>query len=127
MALHKPEHPQLTTEALVSWLRKQDPDQEYIWSDPAFCMMGKYLSDHNSSWGAVGYSEMPSYYEIASPKPWTFGAALKRAEALKALPPPDDADRWQHAPGTTLPEMITDPIPLAELELPPLKALPAPV
>jgi hypothetical protein len=78
----------LNTEALTEWLRKQNPDEEYVWSDPVYCMMGRYLADNGSSWGAVQYSVMPGYEEIAAEKPWTFGAALERAEALKALPPP---------------------------------------
>ena len=50
--------------------------------------MGKYMIDHDSSWGAVSYSELPNYELIAATKPWNFGAALKRAEALLALPAP---------------------------------------
>jgi hypothetical protein len=77
----------LTVEMVVSWLRRQEPDEEYIWSDPVFCLMGRYLADHGSSWGAVDYRALPHYEEIAQAKPWTYGAALERAERL-ALPPP---------------------------------------
>jgi hypothetical protein len=77
-----------TRDALIAWLRTQPPDEEYIWQDPVFCLMGHFLADNGSSWGEVGYSEMPSYREIAETKPWTYGAALARAEALKQLPPP---------------------------------------
>jgi hypothetical protein len=77
-----------TIEALTGWLRKQPPDQEYVWQDPVFCLMGHYLADNDSRWGERSYSDMPGYEEIAQAKPWTFGAALERAEALKALPPP---------------------------------------
>jgi hypothetical protein len=77
----------LNAERLTNWLRKQDPTEEYVWSDPVYCMMGKYLYDNGSNWGAVQYSDMPHYEEIAGEKPWTFGAALERAERL-ALPPP---------------------------------------
>ena len=72
-------------------MRKQDPDKEYVWSDPVFCLMGQYLADNGSSWGERSYSDMPYYYEIAHQKPWTFGAALQRAEGVKemlALPAP---------------------------------------
>ena len=77
----------MNTDKLTEWLRKQNPDEEYVWSDPVHCLMGKYLADNDSMWGKFAYSEMPNYYEIAQEKPWTFGAALERAEAL-ALPPP---------------------------------------
>ena len=73
--------------ALTDWLRTQPPDGEYVWSDPVFCLMGRYLADNDSRWGEVQYSDMPDYEEIAKEKPWTFGAALERAEKL-ALPAP---------------------------------------
>jgi hypothetical protein len=77
----------MTTEALTDWLRGQPGDGEYVWSDPVFCLMGRYLADNESRWGEVQYSDIPHYEEIAGEKPWTFGAALERAEAL-ALPAP---------------------------------------
>lgn len=75
-------------DALIQWLRKQPAGEEYIWSDPVYCMMGRYLADNGSTWGVAAYSDMPHYHEIACPKPWTFGAALKRAEALLMGEPP---------------------------------------
>lgn len=98
-----PVTPELTVDALIPWLRKQQPDAEYIWSDPVFCMMGRFLADHGSQWGEVAYSDMPHYEQIAGAKPWTYGAALKRAERL-ALPAPTsqplalervDHDTWR--------------------------------
>lgn len=77
-----------TIDALTGWLRKQPPDAEYVWSDPVFCLVGHYLADNGACWGERSYSDIPHYEEIAKEKPWTFGAALERAEALKALPPP---------------------------------------
>lgn len=141
MTLHKPEHPALTIEALVTWLRTQPAEKTYIWSDPVFCAVGQYLADHGSSWGAVNYSEIPGYYEIAAEKPWTFGAALERAEKLLALPTPKqpftvtESYTMAHTPEfeaavTTefqeplaLPAPEPKPLPLPELEL---MALPAP-
>jgi hypothetical protein len=76
-----------TTEALTGWLRKQPPEGEYVWSDPVYCLMGHYCADNEMAWGMFQYSDMPGYFEIAAEKPWTFGAALERAEKL-ALPPP---------------------------------------
>src|SRR4249920_212780 len=83
-----------TTEALTGWLRKQDPDKEYVWSDPVFCLMGNYLVDNGAFWGERAYSDMPHYEEIAKEKPWTYGAALERAEAL-TLPAPSSQDVLQ--------------------------------
>ena len=116
MTMAQPKHPELTIEALTAWLRKQDPDQEYVWSDPAFCLMGHYMAAHDSSWGTVSYSELPNYYEIAAAKPWNFGAALKRAEALPAL---TFEERGDFGPGYEAPVHVAMP----ELEL---VALPAP-
>jgi hypothetical protein len=78
-------------DALVEWLRAEVAagrgEEEYIWQDPVYCMMGRYLADHGSGWGEVAYSELPGYEAIAGAKPWTLGAALGRAERL-ALPAP---------------------------------------
>jgi hypothetical protein len=120
--LSKPEHPPLTIDALASWLRTQPPDQTYVWSDPVFCMMGQYLAAHDSSWGATQYSLMPGYEEIAAEKPWTFGAALERAEKLLALPAPITSEM------SVMSEPHKEPLltALPEIELEPVKALPAP-
>lgn len=79
---------EFTTDALIAWLRRQPPDQDYVWQDPVYCLMGHFLMDNGARWGDVIYSDMPGYEQIAQQKPHTFGAALERAEALKALPPP---------------------------------------
>jgi hypothetical protein len=76
------------SDKLIAWLRQQPPDEEYTWSDPVFCLMGRYVTDVGRPKDLYGYSDMPHYHEIAETKPHTFGAALQRAEALKALPAP---------------------------------------
>jgi hypothetical protein len=79
----------LSVDKLTDWLRAQPPQQEYIWSDPVNCLMGKYLSDHDLQWGDAGYHELPGYIDIAAEKPWTYGAALERAQDVqKVLAPP---------------------------------------
>jgi hypothetical protein len=78
----------LKSDKLIAWLRTQPPDEEYIWSDPVKCLMGRYITDVGTPADLYAYSEMPDYHEIAETKPHTFGAALQRAEALKALPAP---------------------------------------
>jgi hypothetical protein len=87
--LTKPSHPELTVEALTKWLRQQPPEMTYVWSDPVFCLVGHYLADNDSAWGAASYSELPDYELIAKSEPHTFGAALARAEKLLALPAPE--------------------------------------
>jgi hypothetical protein len=113
--LSKPEHPPLTTEALVTWLRTQPPEQTYVWSDPVFCLMGSYLADHGSSWGVTAYSEMPNYHEIAAERPWTFGAALERAEKfLLASPsalPASNAITADAMPALPAPETTRELVP----------------
>jgi hypothetical protein len=81
-------HELLDSDKLIAWLRQQPPEEEYIWSDPVFCLMGRYITDVGTPADLYAYSEMPAYREIAETKPWTFGAALQRAEALKQLPSP---------------------------------------
>jgi hypothetical protein len=78
----------LNADSLIDWLRTQPSDEEYVWSDPVKCLMGRYITDVGTPKDLYAYSEMPHYHEIAETKPHTFGAALERAEALKALPPP---------------------------------------
>lgn len=78
----------MTIDKLTGWLKDQPPGGEYVWSDPVNCLMGKYLAAHDIEWGTGAYSEMPEYHWIAAAQPWTFGAALARAQELKALPPP---------------------------------------
>jgi hypothetical protein len=77
-----------TIDALTGWLRQQPPGEEYQWQDPVFCLMGRYLAANGSRWGEASYLQMPGYEHIASAKPWTFGAALERAEQLQLPPPP---------------------------------------
>jgi hypothetical protein len=78
----------LDADSLIAWLRKQPPELEYVWSDPVFCLMGHYVRDMGTPKDLYAYGDMPHYHEIAEVKPHTFGAALQRAEALKALPAP---------------------------------------
>ena len=76
----------LSSDALIDWLRNQPPEEEYTWSDPVFCLMGKYITDVGTPADLYAYGEMPHYHEIAETKSHTYGAALQRAEKLKQLP-----------------------------------------
>lgn len=96
--MKQPEVPALTVENLKTWLRQQPSDGEYVWSDPVYCLVGRYLADNGSEWGAAQYSDIPGYEQIAGEKPWTYGAALARAEAL-ALPAPERETLWDTVGG----------------------------
>lgn len=67
--------------------------------------MGRYITSVGTPADLYAYGEMPNYREIAEAKPWTFGAALERAEKL-ALPPPPKA-----LPPPTL-ELTAEPLEL---------------
>lgn len=84
MTFYKPAHPPLTLEALVAWLQQQPPDTEYIFQDPARCVLGQYLTAHHAeeAISEAAYETIPNYYEVARPKPHTFQAALERAKPL---------------------------------------------
>jgi hypothetical protein len=73
---------------LVEWLRGEDGGEEYIWQDPVRCLVGRYLAARGSGWGYFSYGELPFYEEIAGVKPWTYRAALGRAEQVLGLPAP---------------------------------------
>ncbi len=87
--MKQPTPPTITLDSMTAYLESKNPHDTYIWADPVHCLMGNFLRDHGHSWGEVVYSEfMPHYDEIAAPAPHTFGAALERARAIKALPQP---------------------------------------
>lgn len=89
--MRQPETPPLTVAALARWLRyTQDRDDEYIYQDPAKCLLGRYFEDLGAAdvISESAYEQFPDYRAIAEPKPHTFGAALERAEKLLTLPAP---------------------------------------
>jgi hypothetical protein len=60
----------------ILWLREKPLNQTYNWSDGEACLMAQYLAD-------TGQEEngMPDWYgRITLQRPWTFAAALQRAE-----------------------------------------------
>lgn len=75
----------------VAWLEKQPAAMSYDWMDVSGCICCQYLADAGQpqkmrySLGRTLASVFPTteiYQDICSPKPWTAGAALKRARAL---------------------------------------------
>lgn len=68
-------------ETLKAWLRKQPADGVYDFQSASWCLMGQYFDACGCPHERT-YYDMPNYLEIASAKPWTFGDALKRLEAV---------------------------------------------
>ena len=84
----------LTMESLIEWLEKQPAAKQYDFDDcSGKCLYGLYMASHGVAWFESGaYRARDSgqersdfcvrvYYTVATAKPWTFGAALKRARA----------------------------------------------
>jgi hypothetical protein len=62
----------------TNWLRQQPADKTYDWNDGENCLMAQYLQD-------TGQQEngMPEWYgRVTLQRPWTFSAALARAQNL---------------------------------------------
>lgn len=79
-------------DAFIAWLKTKPASQEYYWPDPEGCAMGQYRAYLRKDLGILD-EYMPcallltsgpnSYYVSCNRTPWTFGAALKRAEKYK--------------------------------------------
>lgn len=82
--------PILTVEALVEWLATQDGEQRYEFFDNSDCLTARFVTAQgfkNVSVGGWAVSVGEHTYElparlaaISFKKPWTYSAALKRAE-----------------------------------------------
>ena len=80
-----------TLDAFIAWLERQPAEGVYNWADcEGGCLMGLYsvaIGDGHKSWayriGDVECIEYTMHAEVAMPRPWTFGAALDRARALR--------------------------------------------
>lgn len=72
-------------EGILDWARQQPADGSYDYANCNNCFVGQYLAAKGIDNRADGlkYSDMPHYRDIAEALPWTFGAAVARAEALK--------------------------------------------
>jgi len=81
----------LTLESLIAWLEKQPAAKRYGYNNcNGRCLYGQYMASHGVPWDVCGASESRTargefcslvYDLVASQRPWTFGAALKRARA----------------------------------------------
>jgi hypothetical protein len=77
--------------SLIAWLKTKNPNESYKFScTQGTCLFSQYL---NQSFGydpdpVDAYTNQPwvmlhqNYVRVASLTPWTFGAALKRAESI---------------------------------------------
>lgn len=89
---------------LVAWLRKS-PDKQYVFDSPTNCLVAHYLKANyddksppprfdGGNWSSIfpGIEYMDrlmTYHRIGDAKPYTYKAALKRAE--------DEAAKWSFA------------------------------
>ena len=71
------------SKGVLDWLRQQPADSSYDWNHPDHCVIGQYLAAKGQKREGIDYTEMPHYREIAAAEPWTFGAALERALAVR--------------------------------------------
>lgn len=87
----------LSFESLIAWLETMPADKAYEYDNcRGGCLYGLYMAHHNIEWeksGACGTDDSgPArtgfcervYATVAARRPWTFGAALKRARAALA-------------------------------------------
>ncbi|MBR0868900.1 hypothetical protein JQ633_00910 [Bradyrhizobium tropiciagri] len=79
-----------TLESLIAWLETQPSNTEYDWINCDACLCGQYvraITGNDFPSGVTIYAHMfadhVEYGDVASERPWTFGAALDRAR--KAL------------------------------------------
>jgi len=85
--LFKPSWEIRSLEGWIAWLETKPADETYNWHDcRGECAYGQYMAAHGIPWAiASAYSDFRSKaYNIAHPRPWTFGAALERARKAVA-------------------------------------------
>ena len=76
---------------LVDYLKTKDPNGEYVWQDPVFCLMGNFYRDRGlQGWGEVIYGPVTTNTMRAdsNTRPEDMAQFRRIAEALKQLPPP---------------------------------------
>lgn len=87
-------HPVFSLDGLIWWLERQPGEDTYDWTDcSGACAIGLYFRDSGIKWSAANYREMipiiigrdgRTNSSVLLSRPWTFGAALSRAKALRA-------------------------------------------
>lgn len=84
----------LDPSTLVLWLERQPAAQRYDYNAPCGCLLAQYFGEHGMNDPIIstvcissGYTRdpvrdlPPAFNRIAAQRPWTFGAAAKRARA----------------------------------------------
>ncbi len=89
--LYSPKWNLYSLDSLIAWLETKNPRKRYDFCNcndgKDGCLLSQYLGHHSEELGESGsaYSQISDCggREVAIPCPWTFGAALKRALALR--------------------------------------------
>jgi hypothetical protein len=82
--------------SLISWLEKQPASSSYPWTDIGNCLLGRYFTARYglfrgrqmSAFAGMAEVNSPTHtllMKVAYPDPHTYGAALKRALAGRAI------------------------------------------
>jgi hypothetical protein len=85
-------------ESVIAWLEQRPPKKRYNYGNiDGKCLFGQYIAAHGLTWGkgtnnyakCLADIEVPDNYGavcarsyISLKRPWTFGAALKRAREV---------------------------------------------
>ena len=84
-----------TLDNLIAWLETKDPTMPYNFHWPDSCLLGQWARNEDITAfniqieGSFVYKvneerwDLFSFNPIACQEPWTFGAALERAKALR--------------------------------------------
>ncbi len=80
---------------MIDWLEAQPPEGKYAWNCTRTCLVAQYIKARTgakSAFDVVGYEQifpgmntveqMDNYHLVSAALPWTFGAALERANKL---------------------------------------------
>lgn len=93
----KPMDEMLSTANLVAWLEKQPAGESYLYSNPYYCLLGKYFRANGELGLRIGERRIhggrygdgscatnipPAFYQAVTPRPHTYGAALSRLKAF---------------------------------------------
>lgn len=84
----------LSLESLIAWLEQQPADKTYCFLDTGRCLIATYFQAKNIAKSVGGVTFLPlgskvrrkipdCFNEVAEFTPFTYGAALERARALR--------------------------------------------
>ncbi len=92
--LHDPKK-NLSLVDMIDWLEAQPPEGEYAWNSTRSCLVAQYIKARTgakTAFDVIGYEQifpgmnvseqLRNYQRVGSTLPWTFGAALERANKL---------------------------------------------